>query len=111
MDSLLAHEEARRYNFSDTLEDRLAPNSEEPKSIGNGSLVTIQEYDPTTKQLVPNTEESYTLAYTNTQGVVNAGQLNIESPLGQTLLGREKGDIVDITGPDETWHAQIIEVF
>ena len=42
--------------------------------------------------------------------ISSVGGVSPESPLGQALLGRQAGDVVDVEAPKGSWRARIISV-
>lgn len=59
--------------------------------VGFGSRVTVTD-------LRTREEETYTLVFGDYIDI-DGGQISVASPLGQTLLGKQKGDTVSITLP------------
>lgn len=67
--------------------------------IGFGSRVTV--VDLRTKE-----EETYTLVFGDYIDI-DSGQISVASPLGQTLMGKKKGDKVSLQLPRGQRHLQI----
>jgi transcription elongation factor GreA len=70
--------------------------------VGFGSQVTV-------KDLRTKDRETYTLVFGDYIDV-DSGQISIASPLGQTLMGKTKGDKVSLQLPRGERHLQIMEL-
>lgn len=61
------------------------------------------------KNLNNDAEQSYTLV-SEREADIAAGKISVDSPVGQGLLGKSEGDVVDIEVPAGTVKLEILEI-
>ena len=68
-----------------------------PDKVGVGSLVEIEDENGERMQL-------------EISSVGGSGTISPDSPLGRALVGRSKGDTVDVDAPRGSWAARILSI-
>jgi transcription elongation factor GreA len=63
----------------------------------------------TVKDVKSNREMVYTLV-SESEANIRQGKLAVNTPIGKALLGKKKGDVIEVTVPSGTLHLEIIEI-
>lgn len=98
------HDQAMTERRIREIEDRIRR-----ATIIDPSKATSVQVGTTVKIEIDGEEEEYTIV-----GAVEAkpaqGKISNESPIGKALLGRKKGDVVDIRTPTSVLQARVVSV-
>lgn len=99
-----AKNESRILELEDMLKNARVLDEEEisKTKVSLGSLVTLR--DEETKE-----EADYSLVNSN-EGDIFMKRISTESPVGQTILGKKKGQIVEVSTPSGTLKYKIIKI-
>ena len=93
--------EARLAELRAILESALDAPPVATDVAGLGTMVRVREDD--------GTEETYTLV-SPAEAAPTAGRVSVNSPLGQALVGKRKGEKAVVAAPSGSWQVEVVAI-
>ena len=93
--------EARLAELRAILESALDASPVATDVAGLGTMVRVREDD--------GTEETYTLV-SPAEAAPTAGRVSVNSPLGQALVGKRKGEKAVVAAPSGSWQVEVVAI-